>query len=154
MAHHVKNSFYALKARMPLFDKLLDRQENNMHLLSWQSPIKANSIKYTIPTITSEVPLPNTHALSPVPYTLDTFNSGLFLANYALKLFFKAKNSKQDKKNSVSAKKSRIKLISKKQRRYYPSHFIFFKSILDDQTNYLQEKTVYFLSLERLISLG
>lgn len=140
MAHYVTDSFYALKARMPLFDKLLDRQENNMHSLSWQSPIKANSIKYTIPTITSEVPLPNTHALSPVPYTLDTFNSGLFLANYALKLFFKAKNSKQDKKNSVSAKKSRI---SKKQRRYYPSHFIFFKSILDDQTNYLQEKNQY-----------
>lgn len=144
MAHYVKNFFYAIKARMQLFDNTFDRY-NNMHSLSWQSPIKANSINYTIPTITSEVPLHNTHTLSPVPYTLDTFNSGLFLANYVLKMFSIAKNSKHDEKNSVSAKKARKKLISKKQRRYYPSYFVFFKSIIDDQTDYLLENQYTFL---------
>ncbi|MGC1854456.1 MAG: pentapeptide repeat-containing protein [Candidatus Aquirickettsiella sp.] len=140
MAHYVTDSFYTLKARIPISDAMPNRQKNKTHSFCWQPPIKANNIQYLIPGITSEVPLPNTHVLSPLPYTLDTFNNILLLVNYVLKLFFKAKNSKQDEKNSVSAQKARKKMIFKKQRRYYPSQFILFKSILDEHADDLIEK--------------
>ena len=113
MAHYVIDCFYSLKARMQFNNKTFDRRENKVNLLWPQPTIKPNNMKYVSSAIAQAVPLPGNMSITPLPYTLDTFNSGLFLANYVLKIFSLAKSPKQDEKNNAAAQKASKKLTIK-----------------------------------------